>query len=156
MDKSTVISNDKRNNKEKMTKTTDIENNYNIIKNYKKDFNENNFWAKIKKVAQKCGIKLICMALILYYSIPKLSLGDKLIAIGAIGYFISPLDLIPDYIPVIGYLDDLGILSWAVSVIIGNMKRVGRIDEELRNKVKDKLHSIFGEYDENIVDEFLR
>ena len=33
------------------------------------------------------------------------------------------------------------------------MKDVGKIDEELRNKVKIKLYSIFGEYDENIVDE---
>lgn len=149
MDKSTAaIPND-------TSKSMCIENKDAIIKKYNKDFEEKDFWAKVKKVAHKCGIKLICMALILFYSIPKLSIKDKLIAIGAIGYFISPLDLIPDWIPVIGYLDDLAILSWAVGVIIQNMRKVGRIDEELRRKVKIRLHSLFGEYDENIVDEFL-
>lgn len=35
------------------------------------------------------------------------------IALLAFIYIISPLDLIPDVIPVIGWLDDLGVLAWA-------------------------------------------
>ncbi len=35
------------------------------------------------------------------------------IALLAFTYIISPLDLIPDVIPVIGWLDDLGVLAWA-------------------------------------------
>ncbi len=40
-----------------------------------------------------------------------------IIAILAILYVISPLDLIPDVIPVIGWLDDLGVLAWAARQI---------------------------------------
>ncbi len=141
----------------KIIKTTEVEdkikNKEEIINNYQKDFDENSFWVKIKNVGGKAGIKLIAMSLILYYSLPKLSFGDKVIVIGALGYFVSPLDIIPDAIPVIGYLDDMSILAWAVKRIIANMKNVGKIDEELRNKVKIKLQSIFGKYDETIVDE---
>ena len=36
-----------------------------------------------------------------------------IIALLALLYIISPLDLIPDWIPVIGWLDDLGVLAWA-------------------------------------------
>jgi uncharacterized membrane protein YkvA (DUF1232 family) len=36
-----------------------------------------------------------------------------IIALLAFLYIISPLDLIPDVIPVIGWLDDLGVLAWA-------------------------------------------
>ena len=36
-----------------------------------------------------------------------------IIAVFAMLYIISPLDLIPDFIPVIGWLDDLGVLVWA-------------------------------------------
>lgn len=46
---------------------------------------------------------------------PKTSLKKKAIAVGALIYFISPIDLIPDDIPVVGYLDDLAVLSLAVN-----------------------------------------
>jgi uncharacterized membrane protein YkvA (DUF1232 family) len=32
-------------------------------------------------------------------------------------YVVSPLDLIPDFIPVIGWLDDLGVLLWAAKQV---------------------------------------
>ena len=35
-------------------------------------------------------------------------------------YVVSPLDLIPDFIPVIGWLDDLGVLSWAAKQVLFN------------------------------------
>jgi uncharacterized membrane protein YkvA (DUF1232 family) len=44
----------------------------------------------------------------------KLDLTDKLVAYGALFYLIFPLDLIPDHIPVIGLLDDYGVLGIAV------------------------------------------
>ena len=42
----------------------------------------------------------------------------RAIAIGALLYFINPIDLIPDEIPLVGYLDDLAILSLAVNYIL--------------------------------------
>lgn len=45
----------------------------------------------------------------------KLSLVDKLIAYGALFYLILPFDLIPDSIPVFGYVDDFGILGFAAA-----------------------------------------
>ena len=139
------------NNKDDMQKK--IENEKDEISKYQKDYDENSFWSKVKLVSKKGGVKLIAMALFLFHSLPKLSITDKLIAIGALGYFISPLDLIPDAIPIIGYTDDISILAWACKKIIDNMKRVGKVDEELKIKVKNQLRSFFGEYDEKIVDE---
>jgi len=37
------------------------------------------------------------------------------LAIGAIAYFVSPVDLIPDFIPVAGYLDDAAVLGFALA-----------------------------------------
>jgi uncharacterized membrane protein YkvA (DUF1232 family) len=45
----------------------------------------------------------------------KLSTLEKLVAYGALFYLITPLDLIPDHIPVIGLIDDFGILGFAVA-----------------------------------------
>ncbi|MDR3606400.1 MAG: YkvA family protein [Oligoflexia bacterium] len=45
----------------------------------------------------------------------KLTALDKWVAYGALFYLITPFDLIPDHIPVIGLLDDFGILGFAVT-----------------------------------------
>lgn len=43
-----------------------------------------------------------------------------IIVLLALLYVISPLDLIPDVIPVIGWLDDLGVLAWAARQVFFN------------------------------------
>ena len=63
-----------------------------VVSNYEKNFSEDKFSKKIKEYAKAAGIKLIYSALLLYYSLPKLSYFDKAIVLGALGYFISPLD----------------------------------------------------------------
>jgi len=44
---------------------------------------------------------------------PKLSIGDKLVAYGALFYLLCPLDLIPDNVPVFGLVDDYCVLGLA-------------------------------------------
>ena len=39
------------------------------------------------------------------------------ILIGAIVYFLNPFDAIPDAIPAIGYLDDVGVVAWVVKTL---------------------------------------
>jgi len=53
----------------------------------------------------------------------RVSKMDKLLVAAAIGYFISPIDLVPDAIPFIGEIDDLFLLILALRRLI---KRAGR------------------------------
>lgn len=46
---------------------------------------------------------------------PRLGTLDKLVAYGALFYLVTPFDLIPDDIPVFGYLDDFAILGLALA-----------------------------------------
>jgi uncharacterized membrane protein YkvA (DUF1232 family) len=65
---------------------------------------------KDKLIQLKDKAKIIKTDLIsIYYAFqhPKTGLVSKLIIIFTIGYALSPIDLIPDFIPVVGYLDDL-------------------------------------------------
>jgi uncharacterized membrane protein YkvA (DUF1232 family) len=48
---------------------------------------------------------------------------DKLVVAGAIAYIISPIDLIPDFIPFLGEVDDVYLLVLAVQRLITNAGR---------------------------------
>jgi uncharacterized membrane protein YkvA (DUF1232 family) len=62
-----------------------------------------------RQVRQDGGREVIEKALWLYYAAqqPNTPLWAKTAIYGALGYFISPIDAIPDITPVIGYADDL-------------------------------------------------
>jgi len=49
---------------------------------------------------------------------PRTPWYAKALAIAVVAYALSPLDLIPDFIPVLGYVDDLLILPFALTLTI--------------------------------------
>ena len=58
----------------------------------------------------KAGQSVIYASLLLFYVLqrPDVPKRVKIIVIGALAYFIAPIDAIPDFIAGIGYTDDLG------------------------------------------------
>ena len=49
---------------------------------------------------------------------PRVPWYAKALAICVAGYALSPLDLIPDFIPIIGYLDDLILVPLGIALVI--------------------------------------
>ena len=43
----------------------------------------------------------------------------KSVVVAALVYFIAPLDAMPDFAPLVGYLDDMGIIAWTIK-FLGN------------------------------------
>lgn len=113
---------------------------------YRKFFEEDNFWEKIKKFATKIGVKGIYYALILYYILQRddISIQDKALIVGALGYLIAPIDLIPDLLLGIGFVDDIA----ALTIVIKKLNQY--IDEDIKNKAKIKLQDWFSELDEDL------
>lgn len=109
------------------------------VESYRSHYNESDLWRKLRRVAQKAGVKVIYAALLLYYILdsPDVSITDKAKIYGALGYFILPIDCIPDIIPVAGYTDDLGVLVWALKAVTSN------ITPEIKAKAKGKLQEWF-------------
>jgi uncharacterized membrane protein YkvA (DUF1232 family) len=60
------------------------------------------------------GLKIEVRALYLAYRDPRVPWYAKVVAACVVGYALSPIDLIPDPIPVLGYLDDLVIVPLGV------------------------------------------
>ena len=119
------------------------------LSKYESEFSFDNLMNKIKESAKKAGLKAIYMALLLYYALesPTISTMDKAIIYGALGYFICPIDIIPDILPFIGLTDDIAVLAWAFSRVKRN------VTDMTREKAKTKLKIWFGNYDESEIDD---
>lgn len=76
-----------------------------------KDYIEENFWEKVEKVGKKLSFTKDIKALYNYFTDRRIPWYRKSIVIGALVYFIVPFDTIPDLAPLIGYLDDLGVIT---------------------------------------------
>jgi len=108
---------------------------------YANKFSQSDFVEKISRIAKRAGSKLVYAALILYYTLQsdKISKADKAMIIGALGYMISPLDVLPDAIPIVGLTDDLAVLVYV-------LKKVWtEVDPDIQEKAKSKLSKWFDE-----------
>ncbi|GAK55976.1 hypothetical protein U27_02937 [Candidatus Vecturithrix granuli] len=70
------------------------------------------------------------------YQHPKVSRLPRMIMLFTLGYALSPVDLIPDFIPIFGYLDDLIILPALISLSIKLIPQ--DILDESRKKAKQE------------------
>ena len=106
---------------------------------YANKFSNSEFVEKIARIAKRAGAKLVYVALILYYTLQsdKVSTTDKAIIIGALGYMISPLDVLPDAIPIVGLTDDLAVLLYVLKKVWGNVK------PDIKDKAMQKLTKWF-------------
>jgi len=118
---------------------------------YTDDFSDGKFWDKIKEVAKKIGLKTTSYALILYYVLQKkeVPFKDKMLITGCLGYFILPIDLIPDFIPIVGYTDDVAGMIFAIR------KCMDYVDDEIKQNVSSKLVAWF-DVEKDYVDDLLK
>ena len=108
---------------------------------YANKFSKTEFVEKISRIAKRAGAKLVYAALILYYTLQsdKIPVKYKAIIIGALGYLISPLDVVPDAIPIVGLGDDLGVLVYVLQKVWGN------VSEDVKVKARERLSKWFDE-----------
>lgn len=108
---------------------------------YTEVYSEKGFWQKVKGYALKAGSEVIGRALLLYYAAqrPDTPVWAKSTIYGALGYFISMADAVPDITPIVGYTDDLGVLALAIATI------AAYIDDGVREKAANKTRQWFGE-----------
>ena len=108
---------------------------------YSNKFTKIEFVEKISRIAKRAGAKLVYAALLLFYTLQsdKVSTKNKALIIGALGYMISPLDVVPDAIPIVGLSDDLAVLLYVLKTVWTD------IDPSIQERAKEKLSKWFDE-----------
>jgi len=95
---------------------------------YANEYSEDSFWHKTKKFAKTAGQGVLEPAVIMYYAArdPQTPVWAKTTIYGALGYFVSTIDVIPDITPMVGYSDDLAVLIAATAAVAAHIKDVHR------------------------------
>lgn len=111
---------------------------------YEREYSESGFWHKLSKYAVHAGRDVVEKALLLYYATQQDSVPAwaKAAIYGALGYFITLTDAIPDITPLVGYADDLGVLTVALATVAVH------INDDVRSKARGKLEAWFGRSEE--------
>lgn len=73
-------------------------------------------WLKVRDWAR--AVKRDVHALYLAGRDPRVPWHVKLLAVAVAAYALSPIDLIPDFIPVLGYLDDLILVPLGIALVV--------------------------------------
>jgi uncharacterized membrane protein YkvA (DUF1232 family) len=107
---------------------------------YSKSYSDSGFWNKVANYAKAAGAEVIERALQLYYASqgPDTPAWAKTTIYAALGYFIFPIDAIPDAIPVVGYADDLGVLTAAIAAV------AFYITPKVKEQAQQKMREWFG------------
>ena len=98
--------------------------------------------AKARKL--KSEVRVLYLA----YKDPRTPWYAKVFAVLIIGYALSPIDLIPDFIPVLGYVDDS--ITFAEDEIFGAIKQESRMPATELRSTRVRRPSLTGEsFDEH-------
>ena len=110
------------------------------IPSYESHYDENKFWDKVKNIAKKVGETVLRPVLTLYYILQdgNINIKNKALIIGALGYFILPVDIIPDFITVLGYTDDLAVIF----ILLKQLQDCNTPD--IQEKVELKISELLG------------
>ena len=121
----------------------------NPFEKYTSKFSENKLWKKLTSFAKQAGVKTVYSALLLFYAYRRKETPywAKNIVLGTLGYFLAPIDAIPDLTPIIGYTDDIGVLSFGLVTI------AAYVNKDVRKNAKTQLGKWFDNYEDKILEE---
>ena len=104
---------------------------------------------KVVNQLTKVGQKLAYTVFLLVFAFRRKETPGwaKHIIVGAIGYFLTPFDSIPDLTPILGYTDDLGVLSFGLVTI------ASYINDDVRIEARRTLKRLFGSVDFDSIEE---
>ena len=100
-------------------------------------------WSRIKRQFLIMGQQTVYAALLMVHAFRRREtpLWAKNIIVGALGYLLTPFDAVPDLTPILGYTDDLGVLSFGLVTI------ASYINHDVRIEARKRVKTLFGSLD---------
>lgn len=82
-------------------------------------YSSDGFWKKLAGRGRSLGRGVLEKALYLYFAAqsPDTPKWARRVMLGALGYFILPLDAVPDLAPVLGFTDDISVMAAALATV---------------------------------------
>lgn len=74
--------------------------------------------AQLVRSARQGRVKVLLLALWKLFKHPQTPRAAKAVSVAVIAYAVSPIDLIPDFIPVLGMLDDVVLLPLGIALAV--------------------------------------
>jgi uncharacterized membrane protein YkvA (DUF1232 family) len=113
------------------------------VEAWSRGYTVESFWRKLRRQARHAGAAVVERALQLFYALqdPTMPAWAKVAVVAALGYFILPFDLVPDFIPGLGFGDDLATLTSALMTV------QAYITDDVRAKARAKLRTWYPELD---------
>lgn len=111
-----------------------------MIEGQDKHFSDKKFLGKMKGFGGGLGYKALQAATTLYVAVksPEMPKANKLIMLGAIGYFIFPLDVIADFLPLVGLTDDAFVILTALAKVYTS------ITDEMKLEANELIENTIG------------
>jgi len=108
---------------------------------YENAYSDERFWRKATRHASAAGRQALEKALWLYYAAknPATPKWARRVIYGALGYFVLPLDAIPDLAPLMGYTDDLSVMAAALATV------AYYINDDVKHQASARLQKWFGD-----------
>lgn len=110
-----------------------------MIEGQDKHYSDKKFLGKMKGLGGGLGYKALHAATTLYVALksPDMPKANKLIMLGALGYFIFPLDLVADFLPLAGLTDDTFVILAALAKVYSSITDEMKIEAD--EWIEDKL-----------------
>lgn len=104
-------------------------------------FSDNGYWNKLSRFALSAGREAVEKSLFLYYAAqrPETPKWAKTAMYGALAYFIAPVDAVPDFLPMLGFTDDIAVMAAAIGMVSFY------INDDVKLKARNKLNAWFGD-----------
>ena len=104
-----------------------------------KEVNATSFTSKVSALPRWAGRSVLEQAFLLYLLMtdPRVPVWAKAVVAAALAYFISPVDAMPDVLPVVGFTDDGAVMAGAVAQLGAHVTKAQR--EEARQRADDIL-----------------